>query len=219
MTQAVTAKNAYLAVKIDGVWERFHEVKTTPEVGESADKIDATSLDSEMKEYIKDIPDQAADLEFTMNAIPTGKTGSNFDLLKRMDKDGTYEFKYGLPQMGIYYIIVAQFSWKLGGGTVSAVQEITLTLIPKSRPNDTPITSKFAVTYDPNGGTGSVTDSESPYDNGATVTVKDSTGITAPDSKTFLCWNTDKNNMGQSYDAGDRFNIYNDVTLYAIWSE
>lgn len=219
MTQAVSAAQAYLAVKLDGVWERFREVKSTPEVGESADKIDATSLESEMKEYIKDIPDQAADLEFTMNAMPTGSPNSNYDLIKRLSRNGTYEFKYGVPQMGIYYIIMAQFTWRLGAGEVSAVQDIIVTLIPKSRPNDTPITSTFSVTYNPNEGTGTVTDESSPYENGAEVTVKESTGITPPAGKTFLCWNVSKDNSGLSYDPGDTFNIYNDVTLYAIWSD
>lgn len=218
MTQAVSAAQAYLAVEVDGVWKRFREVKSTPEIGESADKIDATSLESEMKEYIKDIPDQAADLEFTMNAMPTGAPDSNYDLIKSLSRNGTYTFKYGLPQMGIYYVITAQFTWRLGAGEVSSVQDIVLTLIPKSRPNDTPITSSFSISYDPNGGTGEVTDENSPYTNGAEVTVLGASGLTPPESKAFLAWNTAKDNSGTSYDEGDTFNIYNDVTLYAIWS-
>lgn len=218
MTQAVSAAQAYLAVEVEGVWKRFREIKSTPEIGESADKIDATSLESEMKEYIKDIPDQAADLEFTMNAMPTGAPESNYDLIKSLSRNGTYNFKYGVPQMGIYYIIRAQFTWRLGAGEVSSVQDIVLTLIPKSRPNDTPITSSFTVKYDANGGSGTLTDSSSPYENGTEVTVLAPTGLTAPSQKTFLAWNTSKDNSGTSYDEGDTFNIYNDVVLYAIWS-
>ena len=218
MTEAVSAAKAYLAVNLDGVWERFHEVKSTPEIGESADKIDVTNLDSEIKEYIKDIPDMASDLEFVMNAMPTGAPNSNYDLIKRMSKNATYEFKYGIPQMGIYFIIKAQWSWKMGAGEVSSPMEITMTLIPKGAPNDTPITAQFKVIYDKNEGTGEMTDPSSPYENGAEVKVLENT-FTPPEGKRFLAFNTSVDNTGRTYDPGDTFNIYNDVTLYAIWGD
>lgn len=218
MTEAVSAAQCYLAVMVDGVWKKFHEVKSSPEVGESADKIDATNFDSDIKEYIKDIPDQASDLEFTMNAMPTGAPDSNYDLIKSLSRNGTYDFKYGVPQLGIYFIIKGQWTWRLGAGAVSSVQDIILTIIPKGRPNDAPITGNFTVTYDGNGAEGSVTDESSPYANGTEVTVIEPTGLTAPDGKTFLAWNTKKDNTGATYDPGDTFNIYADLKLYAIWA-
>ena len=218
MTAAVRSARLYLAVMIDGAWRKFHEVKSSPEVGESADKLDATNFDSEVKEYVKDIPDQASDLEFTMNAMPAGAPDSNYDLIKSMSRNATYDFKYGIPQLGIYFIIKGQWTWRLGAGEVSSVQDIILTIIPKSRPNDALITGTFSVKYDANKGTGAITDSNSPYQNGAEVTVLASTGLTPPESKTFLCWNTRADGMGATYDAGDTFNIYSDMTLYAIWA-
>lgn len=218
MTEAVSSAKIFLAVMIDGTWKKFHEVKSSPEVGESADKIDATNFDSEIKEYVKDIPDQASDLEFTMNAMPTGAPDSNYDLIKSMSRNATYDFKYGIPQLGIYFIIKGQWTWRLGAGEVSSVQDIVLTIIPKSRPNDAAISGTFKVAYDANTGTGSITDSSSPYQNGAEVTVLSSEGLTPPASKTFLCWNTRADGMGATYDAGDTFNIYSNVTLYAIWA-
>lgn len=218
MTEAVSAAQIYLAVEVDGVWKKFHEVKASPEVGESADKIDATNFDSDIKEYIKDIPDQAADLEFTMNAMPAGAPDSNYDLIKSLSRNGTYNFKYGVPQMGIYFIIRGQWTWRLGAGEISSVQDIILTIIPKGRPNDAPISGTFTMTYDANSGTGSVTDSSSPYQNGAEVTVMASTGLTPPSGKTFLCWNTRADNTGATYDPGDTFKIYANAKLYAIWA-
>lgn len=203
---------------VDGVWKKFHEVKSSPEVGESADKLDATSFDSDIKEYIKDIPDQASDLEFTMNAMPTGAPDSNYDLIKSLSRNGTYEFKYGVPQMGIYFIIKGQWTWRLGAGEVSSVQDIILTIIPKGRPNDAPITGKFTMTYDANNGTGTLTDSNSPYENGAEVKVLASTGLTPPEGKTFLTWNTKADGLGATYDPGDTFNIYSNTKLFAIWA-
>lgn len=83
----------------------------------------------------------------------------------------------------------------------------------------TPLTAKFTVTYNANGGTGSVTDSSSPYTYGAEVTVKASTGLTAPNSKTFNGWalTPDAAAKDDAYDPNDKFNITNNVTLYAVW--
>ena len=218
MTEAVSSAQIYLAVEMDGVWHKFHEVKSSPEVGETAEKIDATHFDSDIKEYIKDIPDQASDLEFTMNAMPTGVQDSNYDLIKSMSRNATYNFKYGIPQMGIYFIIKGQWTWRMGAGEVSSVQDIILTIIPKARPNDTAITGTFTVTYSANGGSGTVTDADSPYSNGAEVKVMASTGLTAPEGKVFLSWNTRADGMGATYDEGDTFNIYANTTMYAIWA-
>lgn len=84
----------------------------------------------------------------------------------------------------------------------------------------TPLTAKFTVTYDANGGTGSVTDSSSPYTYGAEVTVKASTGITAPSGKTFSGWALTKDATAKddNYDPNDKFNITANITLYAVWA-
>ena len=153
-----------------------------------------------------------------MNAMPTGVQDSNYDLIKTLSRNGTYNFKYGIPQMGIYYVIRGQWTWRMGAGEVSSAQDIILTIIPKSRPNDTAITGTFAVTYSANTGSGTVTDANSPYSNGSEVTVMASTGLTAPEGKVFLAWNTRADGLGATYDPGDTFSIYSAVTLYAIWA-
>ena len=77
--------------------------------------------------------------------------------------------------------------------------------------------STYTVTYDANGGTGTMTDSDSPYNAGATVTVLDNeftrTGYT------FDHWNTAADDSGTSYDEGDEFTINANTTLYAQWTE
>lgn len=84
----------------------------------------------------------------------------------------------------------------------------------------TPLNAKLTVTYNANGGTGSVTDSSSPYNYGATVTVKDSTGITPPNSKTFSGWalTADATAKNDSYDPSDTFVITKNITLYAVYA-
>lgn len=78
-------------------------------------------------------------------------------------------------------------------------------------------TATYAVTYDKNGGTGTMTDSNSPYADGATVTAL-SNAFTPPDTKSFSKWNTQADGGGTDYSAGATFKITKDTTLYAIWA-
>lgn len=74
----------------------------------------------------------------------------------------------------------------------------------------------YSVSYDKNGGSGTMTDSNSPYMNGSTVTVK-SNSFTAPTGKTFNGWKTGATS-GTSYAAGATFSISANTTLYAQWA-
>lgn len=74
----------------------------------------------------------------------------------------------------------------------------------------------FPVTYNKNGGTGTMTDANSPYAKNDTVTVL-ANGFTAPSGKEFVEWNTESNGGGKSYNPGDTFNITETTTLYAQW--
>lgn len=78
----------------------------------------------------------------------------------------------------------------------------------------------YSVTYDGNGKTsGSVpTDANSPYANGATVTVLGNTGSLAKTGYTFTGWNTAADGSGTDYAAGETFSMGTaNVTLYAQW--
>ena len=216
MTSATTAQGEMLFVKLEGVWTKIAELKSTPEIGESAEKIDATHLESEVKEYVKDIPDQS-ELTFTFNAMPANVEGSNLKLLMDLNRNGTYEFKQVLPRLDVQVIWVAEFAYRIGAGAVSSVKEINLTLIPKSAPIITDISATYTVTYNSNGGTGSAPTDATQYDSGAIVTTKANTFTNT--GKKFVYWNTKPDNSGNSYDVGDGFPIYQNTTLYAIWSD
>lgn len=73
----------------------------------------------------------------------------------------------------------------------------------------------YTVNYDANGGSGTITDSNSPYFSGSTVTVKSNTFTR--DGYTFTGWNTKANGSGTPYAAGATFNISENTTLYAQW--
>ena len=79
-----------------------------------------------------------------------------------------------------------------------------------------PSAATYTVTYDANGGTGSMTDSDSPYSGSSSVTVL-TNGFTAPSSKVFSNWNTAADGSGTSYDPDDTFTITENTTLYAQW--
>ena len=76
--------------------------------------------------------------------------------------------------------------------------------------------STYTVTYNANGGTGTMTDSNSPYTSGSTVTVLANT-FTAPSDMNFSGWNTAANGSGTSYSPGATFTISANTTLYAQW--
>lgn len=147
-TKATTAQGVGLYVTVSDTKKVFHEVKSVPEIGESAEKLDATSLESDMKAYVKDIPDFSSDLEFTMNAIPTGEIESNYDLIKSLDRDTAYSWTIIYPQQGIQATLTAQFTWRMGAGEVSAIQDIILTLIPQSAPTWAEYTAVSSVSYE-----------------------------------------------------------------------
>ena len=77
---------------------------------------------------------------------------------------------------------------------------------------------RFTVRYNSNGGSGTITDSNSPYAPSATVTVKASNGFTAPFADmVFDKWNTAADGSGTDYNPSDTFNISANTTLYAQW--
>ena len=75
----------------------------------------------------------------------------------------------------------------------------------------------YAVTYNANGGSGTLTDAQSPYTEGTIVTIKDNEFTRY--GYNFVNWNTEADGSGTDYDERDTFAINNDVTLYAQWEE
>lgn len=78
--------------------------------------------------------------------------------------------------------------------------------------------NQYTVTYDANGGTGSQTDPNSPYDFGSTVTVLGTGSITRT-GYTFANWNTAPDGSGTSYNPAATFTLgAANVALYAQWT-
>lgn len=149
MTEAVSAKGIRLFVKQQTAWKEILEVSATPEVGQSTEKIDVTHLTSEMKEYIKSIPDWSSDLEFTMNAMPSKTTNSNMDLILELakDPDATYEWKIVYTQLLKQVTIKGQMSYRFGAGAVASKQDLILTIVPNSTMTVGEITDVASINY------------------------------------------------------------------------
>ena len=99
----------------------------------------------------------------------------------------------------------------------------TLKLEGKSKDDPAKNTAKlklavptYTVTYDANGGSGTMTDKNSPYAYGAAATVL-TNGFTRS-GYTFTGWNTSANGSGDSYKAGEQITMNNNVVLYAQWT-
>ncbi|WP_400203484.1 InlB B-repeat-containing protein [Candidatus Methanomassiliicoccus intestinalis] len=87
--------------------------------------------------------------------------------------------------------------------------------LSSSSSGGTPVS--YNVTYNANGGSGTLIDANSPYHSGVTVLVLENNFT--KDGCTFKNWNTKADGSGTSYSAGDRFSINSNVTLYAQWEE
>lgn len=77
------------------------------------------------------------------------------------------------------------------------------------------IVNTYTVTYNANGGTGDMTDDNSPYRDGTEVTTLTNTFTRA--NYAFSGWNTAGDGSGASYNEGVTFTISGNTTLYAQW--
>lgn len=218
MTEAVTCRDAKLYVKINGAWKELKEMKTYPQVGEGdLSKLDATSLSDTVKTYIKDIPDMP-DLQFTFNAMPTDSADSNLDIvMNTMNINEAYDWKLEIPLLKVQMTIRADWTYNISAGGVSTVQELVISLAGRTKMIFDDLDATYAISYDANTGTGSMTDTNSPYANGSLVTVMDNSFTKA--SKTFKYWATSSDGSGEIYHPGQKFTIHGNTVLYAVWSD
>ncbi|SIQ65856.1 repeat domain (List_Bact_rpt) [Alkalispirochaeta americana] len=79
----------------------------------------------------------------------------------------------------------------------------------------------YRLSYDPNGGTGTV--STQTVDSGVAITVAEATGLTPPgytgENLEFHQWSTARAGGGEVYDPGDQITLSGDTTLFAQWRE
>ena len=107
-------------------------------------------------------------------------------------------------------------------GTVAALKNgkwsIAKTFATKSEAmtylNELMEASSYTVTYNANGGTGSI--SAATVTPGQSITLSDGTGLTAPEGKTFSGWATGAS--AESANVTSPYTPTGNVTLYAVWA-
>ncbi len=104
--------------------------------------------------------------------------------------------------------------------TASAYDAATGTITITAVTGDIAVTvtaavNTYTLTYSANGGSGTMTDANSPYVYGTAVTALANKFTRS--SYTFSGWNTAADGSGTSIAAGDEFTITADTTLYAQW--
>ena len=78
---------------------------------------------------------------------------------------------------------------------------------------------KYSVTYEANGGTGTVTDAKT-YASGAWADIQSGERLKAPDGKTaFLYWSANEDGTGLTYYPGDRVQVTGDLILHAVYGD
>ena len=97
------------------------------------------------------------------------------------------------------------------GRTATATSAIAMITVNE------PASTTYTVTYDANGGSGTVVD-DTEYESGDVVMLKSGSGLTK-DGYSFSGWNTEANGSGTPYSAGDTYTIAADTTFYAQWAE
>ena len=75
--------------------------------------------------------------------------------------------------------------------------------------DDTPAAQTYTITYNANGGTGTMEQ--------ATASTTSTSAFTPPTGESFIEWNTEADGSGTSYEPGA--SVPSDVTLYAIWAK
>lgn len=125
-----------------------------------------------------------------------------------------YELSADLSSYENYYIEV----YYSGTTAVRALDDVKLVYnggvnTYNTNPSCTPPTTA-TLTYNANGGSGSMESQTVDIGNSVTVAAN---GFTAPDANHFVKWNTAANGSGTDYLPGDSFNLSVNTTLYAIW--
>ena len=95
-----------------------------------------------------------------------------------------------------------------------------IAVISCTNPSSGTDVKSYSVTYNLNGGRGSVPVDSNTYAAGQEVTTKPSTDITAPSGKVFVGWNTQADGNGIDVQAGGTIGMVGGgLTLYAKWAD
>ncbi|MCL1809867.1 MAG: InlB B-repeat-containing protein [Clostridiales bacterium] len=154
------------------------------------------------------------DVRYKVTYTPNGGTGS--DVTEYGDDDNAVTIKNQNYYRNGYTFAGWNTSPSGNGTSYTVGQRVVLTsnLVLYAQWTADP-KPKAKVTYDPNGGIGSVNTVQVQIGNYYTIA---SQGYTKPDA-TFNGWNTRPDGTGTSYQNGQIITVNGDITLYAQWKD
>lgn len=103
------------------------------------------------------------------------------------------------------------------GASVTPNEDMILYAIWKDSVSTEPETEKYTITYDANGGSGSIPEHQT-VEKGSSINAAKNTLI-PPEGNEFVEWNTKATGDGTGYDPEEEVTPTSDMTLYAIWIE
>ena len=191
------------------------EVKSSPALTRTPQRLDCTHYKCSVMTYKDGIPDLGSELQWTCNLVPRGQPNSNIEFLSGLNRTKVRRIIVKLPLAGYNVVMYGQVSYGLAQRSVNAITDLTVSVTPSSDFSLVPLTETYSVTYEGNGGTGTVSDVEA-YNPGDEVEVKASAGLTYADHQ-FVGWNTSQDGTGRLYQPGETFVIFDNTVLYAQW--
>ena len=146
---------------------------------------------------------------YTINYFANGGTGAPSSQTKTKDKTLTLRTgvptKYGYKFLGWSKFSTATSATYQPGDTYTGNASMTLYAVWE--------TNKYTVTYNANGGTGTMVNSDYTYG----VSKELSVNTFTKEGYTFKCWNTKVDGTGINYTDKQSITISEDLTLYAQW--
>lgn len=94
-------------------------------------------------------------------------------------------------------------------------KEAAITYLEGLMANASPVSTTYTVTYNANGGTGTITPET--VTAGQSVTLSDGTGLTAPEGKQFSGWAT--TDSAETPNVTSPYTPTADITIYAVWED
>jgi len=108
------------------------KIVSSPELGSTPSKLDATNLASSMMTYIPGVPDYSSELTWTLNADPFSVTGGNTQVLSALSEDTEYTIVVTKPRINVAITFTGYVTWAFGAASVNGIQTIVLKVTPTS---------------------------------------------------------------------------------------
>ena len=132
MAEAYLTQGETLEIKVSSTWKNIPKIVSSPEIGSTPSKIDATNLASTQMIYVAGIPDYSSELTWTLNADPLGTSNGNTAILNGLSSDTIYEVRVTKTKIGAVVTFSGYVSWAFGAASVNGLQTIVLKITPTS---------------------------------------------------------------------------------------